>query len=312
MLDTIATLDQEVAAEALSGLLTRPKSLPPRLFYDQQGCALFARITTLPEYYLTRTEMALLPVVARDLAGLTAPGSVVVEYGASSEAKAELLFARLRGPLAYVPVDVAAPALEAVRRRLRGRIEVHPCVADFMRPLALPRAVAGRPVLGFFPGSTIGNLEPDDTVRFLRQARMTLGEDCLFLIGADLRKDAARLLAAYDDAQGVTAAFNRNILERLNREAGANFDLAGFVHQARWNGAEGRIEMHLLSVREQTVRVAGRRIAFAAGESIHTENSYKHTTDEFAALAERGGWRRTALWTDPDEQFSLHLLAPKE
>lgn len=312
MLDTIATPDQDVAAEALSGLLTRPKTLPPRLFYDQQGCALFARITTLPEYYLTRTEMALLPGVARDLAGLVAPGTVLVEYGASSEAKAEILFARLRGPLAYVPIDVAAPALESLRRRMRGRVEVHPCVADFMKPLALPRAVAGRPVLGFFPGSTIGNLEPDETVTFLRQARVTLGDGAMFLIGTDLRKDPARLLPAYDDAQGVTAAFNLNILERLNREAGADFDLKSFVHQARWNDAEGRIEMHLVSLRAQTIRVAGRRVGFAAGESIHTESSYKHTVDGFAALAERGGWRGVSLWTDPDRLFAHHLLAPKE
>lgn len=311
MSDPPAAFDASVAALAVAGLRQRPKTLPPQLFYDVRGCALFARITALPEYYLTRTELALLPRVARELAAMAPAGCVLVEYGASSETKADILLNGLRDPAAYVPIDVAAAALEALRRRMRGRLPVHPCAADFLRPLALPREVAGRPVLGFFPGSTIGNLDPAAAVGFLRQARTTLGEASLFLIGVDLRKDPALLLPAYDDAEGVTAAFNLNLLTRLNREAAADFDLAAFVHAARWNAAEGRIEMHLVSTRAQTVRVAGERVAFAAGESIHTENSYKHSAAAFAALAEQAGWRRTALWTDPRDLVSLHLLAPR-
>jgi dimethylhistidine N-methyltransferase len=312
MLDTIATLDQAVAAEALAGLTARPKTLPARLFYDPRGCELFERITTLPEYYVTRTEMALLAQMAPELAGMVATGSVLVEYGAGNAAKAEILLAALPAPAAYVPIDVAAPALEAVRARMAPRLPVHPCVADFLHPLALPPALNRHPVLGFFPGSTIGNLEPGETARFLHRARASLGAQALFLIGVDLRKDPALLLPAYDDAEGVTAAFNLNLLTRLNREAGAEFDLASFAHEARWSAGDGRIEMHLVSRQAQVVRVAGEGIRFAERESIHTENSYKHTLDGFAALARRGGWRRLALWTDPHALFSLHLLTPEE
>jgi dimethylhistidine N-methyltransferase len=312
MSETEAILDAEVAAEALDGLGGRPKRLPARLFYDQHGAALFDRITELPEYYLTRTELALLPAVARAVAAALPPGAVVVEYGAGNGRKAEILLAALAAPAAYVPIDVDAPGLDALSRRLGGRIAVHPTVADFLRPLALPAALAGRPMLGFFPGSTIGNLEPGEAIRFLRQARVTLGAGARFLVGADLRKDPARLLAAYDDAAGVTALFNLNLLERLNREAGADFDVGAFVHQARWNGEESRIEMHLVSTRGQTVRLAGRKVTFEEGESIHTENSYKHTIEGFAALAARGYWRRIGHWTDPERLFSLNLLQVEE
>jgi dimethylhistidine N-methyltransferase len=240
------------------------------------------------------------------------PRSVLVEYGASSEDKADILLAQLRAPSAYVPIDVAAEALRDLRRRMIGRLPVHPIVADFQRPLALPQAVAGCPVLGFFPGSTIGNLEPPVARQFLRQARETLRRGALFLIGVDLRKDPAVLVPAYDDRAGVTAAFNLNLLTRLNREAAADFDLSAFAHAARWNDAESRIEMHLVSRLAQTVHVAGRRLRFAAGESIHTENSYKHTESAFASLAAQSGWRRDALWTDGGDLFSLHLLSAED
>lgn len=308
MLDAIGRLDDDVADAALAGLEASPKTLPSKLFYDARGCELFGRITGLPEYYLTRTERALLVAIAPALTRRVPPGGVLVEYGASSEDKADILLGELRAPSAYVPIDVAAGALGALRRRMRGRLPVHPIVADFLRPIALPAALAGRPVLGFFPGSTIGNLEPLVAGRFLAQARETLGQRALFLIGVDLRKDPAVLVPAYDDRAGVTAAFNLNMLARLNREAAADFDLAAFAHEARWNDAESRIEMHLVSRRAQTVHVAGRRLRFAAGESIHTENSYKHTEADFAALAARSGWRRDAVWTDAESLFSLHLL----
>jgi dimethylhistidine N-methyltransferase len=312
MLDAVGRLDDDVAEAALAGLTASPKTLPSKLFYDATGCELFVRITELPEYYPTRTERALLVGIAPGVAGLVPAGSVLVEYGASSEDKADILLGELHAPAAYVPIDVAAEALAGLRRRMRGRLPVHPIAADFLRPLALPEAVAGRPVLGFFPGSTIGNLEPPVAERFLRQARATLGSGALFLVGVDLRKDPAVLLPAYDDRAGVTAAFNLNLLTRLNREAAADFDPATFVHQARWNDAESRIEMHLVSRRAQTVHVAGRRLRFAAGESIHTENSYKHTVAGFTALAAGSGWRSDALWTDARGLFSLHLLSAED
>ena len=311
MLLTPEVADPAVAAEALAGLLAPRKTLPAKLFYDEEGCRLFAEITRLPEYYVTRTEMALLDAVAPEIGRITPAGAALIEYGASDESKAVPLLDTMVAPTAYVPIDVAEPALEAMRRRLRRRrpgLAVHPIAADFLRPLQLPAALDGLPRLGFFPGSTIGNLEPPLARDFLAAARATLGTGTRFLVGADLRKDAAVLIPAYDDAAGVTAAFNRNLLVRLNREAGANFDPARFAHQAVWNGEEGRIEMHLVSCDDQIVRLAGRVIRFARDESIHTENSYKHTASGFAALATASGWRVERQWTDPDELFSLQLL----
>ena len=302
--------DASLVAEALEGLRQPQKTLPPKLFYDAEGCRLFARITELPEYYVTRAERALLlqtvPKLDRD------PDAVVVEYGGSDEAKALALIDRL-GADAYVPIDVAAEALDAMRRRLlvqRPGLTVHPVVADFTRPLRLPDL--GRPhrPFGFFPGSTIGNLDPTAAGTFLRGALLTLGRDCRFLLGVDLRKDAAILVPAYSDAQGVTAAFNRNALSHLNRLARADFDPADFDHRAVWNEAAGRIEMHLVSRKAQTVFVDGFPIRFAAGEWIHTESSYKHTVDSFLAIATQAGWASAAVWTDPAGTFSLHLLTP--
>ena len=302
--------DPQVADAALGGLLALPKTLPSKLFYDEAGCALFDRITELPEYYVTRTELALLERVAPEFARRAPAEATLVEYGAGSETKAAIVLRALDRPAAYVPVDVAGDALHAAAMRLRDAfpgLAVWPIEADFLRPLELPADVDGRRI-GFFPGSTIGNLEPYVAAPFLRSARATLGDGALFLVGADLRKDPAILLPAYDDAQGVTAAFNMNLLTRLNREAGASFDPAQFAHRAVWNEAEGRIEMHLVSLAEQVVAVAGQPIAFAHGETIHTENSYKHTASGFTALAGSAGWRLLQLWTDPDELFALYLL----
>jgi L-histidine N-alpha-methyltransferase len=303
---------EDVGAEALAGLLAPRKMLPPKLFYDEEGCRLFAAITRLPEYYLTRTELALLPTVATEVARRLAPGAALVEYGASSERKAEIVLDALRDPVAYVPIDVAAAALADVTARLSRRrpaLAVLPLAGDFLRPFDLPPTLAGRPRLGFFPGSTIGNLDPPAAVRFLGEARRTLGPGAAFLVGVDLRKDPAVLLPAYDDAQGVTAAFNLNLLRRLNREAGATFDLDAFAHRAIWNDAESRIEMHLESLRNQVVQVAGRMVRFARGETIHTENSYKYAPEAFTALARQAGWRAEAAWADSAGLFSLHLLA---
>lgn len=309
----VAPLD--VAAEALAGLTRNPKTLPPKLFYDDAGCRLFAQITELPEYYPTRTERALLIERGPEIAAELPAGASLAEYGASSEEKAALVLAALetagRGAASYVAIDVAEAALAALRGRMRAShpgLPVHTVVADFMGPLGLPAAAAA-PRIGFFPGSTIGNLEPRLAREFLRSARGTLGAGARFLIGVDLRKDPSVLIPAYDDAAGVTAAFNRNILARLNREAGADFDLDAFAHRAIWDPAEGRIEMHLVSARDQVAQVAGRAIRFAAGETIHTENSYKYAPQAFRILADGAGWRPIRLWTDQDRLFSIHLLA---
>ena len=307
----LRTIDPAVLADALAGLCAPRKTLPAKLFYDPEGCRLFGLITELPEYYVTRTERALLDAVAPEVAGGVAPDAVLVEYGASDEAKALLLLDATDRFSAYVPIDVAGPELALLAARLRAshpRLDVRPVTADFLSPLALPEALAGRPRLGFFPGSTIGNLDPDAAGTFLRQVRATLGDGARFLVGADLRKDPAVLVPAYDDAQGVTAAFNRNILRRLNREAGADFDPDAFAHRALWNDRLGRIEMHLVSLRPQEVRLGGRRLRFEAGETIHTENSYKHTIDGLRALAAEAGWTVLRVWTDPAAMFSIHLL----
>lgn len=299
-----------MVAEALAGLTAPRKALPPKLLYDEAGCDLFATITSLPEYYPTRTELALLPVAAAALARRIEPGSVLAEYGASDEAKAAILFAELAFD-AYVPIDIAPAALAGLSRRMREShkaIEVHPVVADFLAPVELPEAVRLMPRLGFFPGSTIGNLDPGQAVEFLRRVRATLGEGAEFLIGVDLEKPLDILIPAYDDPAGVTAAFNLNLLKRLNREAAADFDPSLFVHRAVWNETHRRVEMHLESRVRQSVRVAGRRIEFAAGETIHTENSHKYSVLRFEALAAEAGWRRTETWTDRAGMFSVHLL----
>ena len=309
-------IDTGVLSAAMPGLLGDRKSLPPKLFYDDEGCRLFGDITALPEYYLTRTERRLLDEIAPAIAALCPPGCALVEYGASDEGKAEFLL-RQRNPSGkpaftdYVPIDVAEAALRQVARRLRvshAYLRVHPTAADFLLPVSLPAKLAGTPRLGFFPGSTIGNLEPGEAKRFLRQIRRSLGDGARLLVGVDLRKDTARLLPAYNDASGVTADFNLNILARLNREAGADFDLSAFSHTAVWNDAESRIEMHLVSARAQAVRVGGHRITFRAGETIHTENSYKWTVDDFVGLAGQAGWSSMQVWKDPEALFSVHLL----
>jgi L-histidine N-alpha-methyltransferase len=311
------TLEPAVVRLALAGLQASPKTLPPQLFYDDEGCRLFYRITGLPEYYLTRTEWSLLTGIALRIGWAVRPGAVLVEYGASHEAKAARLL-KARTPLgspafsAYVAIDVAAAALLAMRERLRKTfpaIPMYPIATDFERSVTLPRQLAGSQRFGFFPGSTIGNLDPDAARRFLATARADLGDGSLFLLGVDLRKPAAELVPAYDDSEGVTAAFNRNLLVRLNREAGADFEPFSFAHRAIWNDAAGRIEMHLVSRHAQTVCVAGREIRFAEGESIHTENSYKYTPDAVRAMVTAAGWTLTDCWFDDERRYGMFLLA---
>ena len=305
----------EVVDVALEGLLAPRKTLPPKLFYDDEGCRLFGEITRLPEYYPTRTEFALLRAAAPDLGRDVPPGSALIEYGGSDEAKALILLDACPNFVAYVPIDVANGALEALSLRLREdrpALVVHPLAGDFLGSVRIPESVAGLHRTGFFPGSTIGNLDPEEARGFLSQARDTLGPSARFLVGVDLRKDSSVLVPAYDDARGITAAFNLNVLRRLNREADADFDLDAFTHRACWNGVQSRIEMHLVSKRDQTVHIGGQRIRFATAETVHTENSYKYSLDGFRSLARAAGWETVRVWTDPDALFSLHMLGGPE
>lgn len=300
----------DVAAEALRGLTALRKTLPPKLFYDETGCALFGAITALPEYYPTRAETGILRARAADIAARIEPGCALIEYGASDESKAAILLDHLDAD-AYIPIDIAHDALNALTRRMRWThraITVHPIAADFLAPVRLPKSIRAMPKLGFFPGSTIGNLDHDQAIRFLAMVRETLGQGASLLIGVDLEKSPDILIPAYDDAQGTTAAFNLNILQRLNREADADFDTALFTHRAIWNDQAKRIEMHLQSRIAQTIHLAGRPIRFKAGETIHTENSHKFSIPAFQTLAQKAGWHGTTTWTDPDNLFSVHLL----
>ncbi|MDO9706977.1 L-histidine N(alpha)-methyltransferase [Paracraurococcus lichenis] len=308
---TEASQRAALLADAVSGLSASPKTLPCKWLYDAEGARLFEEITRLPEYYPTRTEVAILTGQAEAIAEAIGPGAAVVEFGPGDGAKAELLLAALRAPACYVPVDIAPEWLEGAASRIaaaRPGLPVLPVVADFTQPFALPRRLGTAPRLGFFPGSTIGNFEPAEATAFLRRARETLGAGSRMLLGADLVKDRAVLEAAYDDAAGVTAAFDLNLLRRLNREAGADFDLAGFRHRAVWNTERERVEMHLVSLRPQRVRLGGREFAFAEGETIHTESSHKYRPERFPALAAAAGWRAAAMWTDPARLFSVWLL----
>jgi L-histidine N-alpha-methyltransferase len=302
---------RELLADALAGLSASRKTLPCKWLYDAEGARLFEAITRLPEYYPTRTETRILRECGAEIAKAVGPGTTVVEFGPGDGAKAVLLLGALARPAAYLPVDIAPEWLEAAASRVAAAfpgLPVRAVVADFSRPFALPGGAAREARLGFFPGSTIGNFEPEEAVGFLRRSRAALGPGARMLLGADLVKERAVLEAAYDDAAGVTAAFNLNLLARLNREAGADFDPAGFRHRAVWNAAAERIEMHLVSLRAQAVRLGGRTIRFAAGETIHTENSHKYRPERLRALAAAAGWRAGRMWTDPERLFSVWLL----
>ncbi len=303
-------LRADTLAAALEGLTASRKTLPARLFYDEEGCRLFYEITRLPEYYLTRTETALLAARGHEMVPPGLRDAALVEFGGSDETKARFLLDLPDSPFGtYVSIDVAGAALDDMRRRFDASypgLRMVPVVADFMQDLSLPALGPDR--LGFFPGSTIGNLDPEGAERFLEAARRSLGPGSWFLLGADLRKSPDVLLPAYNDSAGVTAAFNLNLLARLNREAGADFDLTAFRHEAVWNDAASRIEMHLIARRDQTVRLGGQAIAFQEGESIHTENSYKHTEAVLTGIARAAGWDPRSTWTDSDGLFGIFLL----
>ncbi|XSG81528.1 MAG: L-histidine N(alpha)-methyltransferase [Methyloligella sp. ZOD6] len=301
----------EFAEAVLEGLSLDDKAIPSRFLYDARGSALFEEITELAEYYPTRTEIALLEQHGGDMAEQIGPAEALIEFGSGSSRKTMLLIDGLESLDTYVPMDIEATCLAQAKDTLNARfpeLDVLPLMADFTRRVALPEAVANRFKLGFFSGSTIGNLTRPEACKFLSNAAASLGPGSAFLIGVDLKKPLDILLPAYNDAKGVTAEFNLNLLNRINRELEGNFDLDRFDHDAVFNAEHGRVEMHLVSKADQWVNVLGERFAFAEGERIHTENSHKYTLPEFRLLATDAGWRHAALWVDDRALFSLHLL----
>jgi dimethylhistidine N-methyltransferase len=299
--------------DVLRGLTSPTKRIPPKYFYDDRGSALFDRITRLPEYYPTRTEIGILEAHAADLGELMGRQWELIELGSGSSRKVRILLDAASGAGTYLPIDISREALLAAANRVAREyphVRVVAVCADYTRPLTLKRQnpVARRIV--FFPGSTIGNLEPEQAASFMSNVGAVLRPGDLFIVGVDLQKDPSVLHDAYNDSSGVTAKFNGNLLDRMNRELGASFDRRRFEHVAFYDVPQGRIEMHLRSLSDQTVRVAGTEIRFRAKETIHTENSYKYTREGFRALAEAAGLRERAVWTDSERLFSVWILAP--
>ncbi|MEZ5855694.1 MAG: L-histidine N(alpha)-methyltransferase [Hyphomicrobiaceae bacterium] len=295
----------------LRGLGQSQKTLPPYLFYDARGSELFEAITRLPEYYQTRTEISILDANARDIAASIPDGSVLIELGSGSSIKTELILAAKPDLRAYIPIDVSSSALDLAEARLLEKfpqLDIRPIVGDFKHAIALPGDLQSQPRVGFFPGSTIGNSSPREACHLLSTLRTGLLSGGTFIVGADTKKDEEILQRAYDDSAGVTAQFNLNLLARLNRELGANFDLTSFRHKALYDAQIGRIEMHLESLVDQVVSIGGTRIAFRRGETIHTENSYKYTINEFQALCRSSGWRIDAVWSDAKDFVCVYSL----
>lgn len=301
--------DPAFRADVIDGLARRPRAIPARWFYDHRGSELFEAITELPEYYPTRTETALLRSVAEEIAERVGPGRAVVEFGSGSSTKTPIVLEAL-DPSAYVPIDISGDFLRESSRALSERfpgLPVFPVEADFLKPIALPQQVRAAPKLGFFPGSTIGNMIPLSSTDLLRAMRASLGQGAMLLIGMDRIKDVGVLERAYDDAAGVTAQFNLNLLERINRELDGTIPVEAFRHRAIWNDDRARIEMHLEATREVRFMVEGRSFEMAAGETIHTENSHKYGPRDARLLLRSGGWTPIAEWADPDDQFALYL-----
>ena len=302
------------AGDVIDGLSQHPKRLPPKYFYDATGSELFEQITLLPEYYPTRTELSILRDRAGAISAEIPDGAALVEFGAGATTKVRLLLNECKFS-AYVPVDISGDFLKAQADALRRdfpALDVYPVAADFTAPFAVPDPVKAMPKVGFFPGSTLGYFEPHEACSFMRSAREILHEGAQMVIGVDLEKDERVLYHAYNDSAGVTARFNLNVLVRINRELGGNFDLSAFMHRAIYNRERHRIEMHLISKKTQTVRVLGRSFSFRAGESIHTESSYKYSLDRFTALARGSGWSPRSSWTDGDGMFSVHALVASD
>ncbi len=301
-----ATMQEEV----LQGLASRPRRIAPKFFYDERGSRLFDAICELPEYYPTRTEMGILESCAGEVAQLAGPDGTLIELGSGASRKIRLLLEAVR-PRQYLGIDISREFLRESAQQLAHDypwLDVHAACADFMRDIELPDgAVEGRK-LAFFPGSTIGNFDPRDALAFLVRVRRLIQPDGALLIGVDLKKDPQVLHAAYNDSAGITAQFNLNLLQRLRGELGAVVNPQGFKHRAFYNDRRGRIEMHLVSRRAQEIRLNGRSFHFEAGESIHTENSYKYSVEEFHALARGAGLRPRQVWLDGGRLFSVHYL----
>ena len=302
----------DFAVDVLKGLSATRKRVPPKYFYDAIGSKLFDRITEQPEYYPTRCEMRILQDNAGDIAKLIPPGAALVEFGSGSNKKARILLASTPVLAAYVPVDICGEMVEQEAAELRPDcpyLNVHPVTADFTQDFELPEEAKSAPLrVGFFPGSTIGNFEPHEAAAFLRNAAKILGPNSKLIIGADLIKDAEILNAAYNDEAGITAEFNLNLLVRMNRELGGTFKLDTFEHHAFFNRERNRVEMHLASLKRQKVKVAGECFEFRAGETIHTESSYKYSVESLGALARGVGWTPSGVWTDEKKYFSIQAF----
>ena len=309
MLAIVEAADPQFRADVLAGLDAAIPAIPARWLYDRAGSELFDAITRLPSYYPTRTETALLEARMFEIAAKIGPGRAVVEFGAGSATKTPILL-RATHPAAYVPIDISGDYLHSSAAALDSDfpgLPVYPVVADFMGPIILPPEIVGLPKLGFFPGSTIGNCVPESATNLLRRWRDLLGVGALLLIGLDQVKPVDRLIAAYDDPEGVTAAFNLNLITRINRELDGDIPPQAFAHEARWNEMLGRIEMHLVARHDVTFAVSGRRFAFARGASIHTENSHKYGPRGGRLLLLAGGWTALAEWTDANRDFAVIL-----
>ena len=305
--------DPQFRADVLNGLDRRPRAIPARWFYDRRGSELFEQITDLPEYYPTRTETGILSRIADELAALVPAGAALVEFGSGSSTKTPLVLDAVR-PSGYVPIDISGEFLRDSSRALSAAypdLLVLPFEADFTRALTLPKTIAAAPKLGFFPGSTIGNLIPLAAVDLLRAMRASLGQGAQLLIGMDRIKDVDVLERAYDDSAGVTGEFNLNLLHRINRELGGTVPVEDFRHRAVWNDKLSRIEMHLEAVRDVAFDVDGEHFEMRAGETIHTENSHKYGPRDARLLLTAGGWTVREEWTDAEERFCL-LLAKAE
>ena len=298
--------------DVLHGLGSQPKQMPPKYFYDAIGAELFKQICELEEYYPTRTEISILQKNATDIATKLGEQAMLIEYGSGSLDKVRILLDALSDPVALCAIDISAEQLKAASKEVQNaypELEVLAVEADFTQVVPLPSPeTSPKAHVAFFPGSTIGNFAPENARDFLAGISETIGVDGLLLIGVDLKKDASRLVAAYDDAKGVTAAFNLNLLQRINFELGGDFDLTLFRHIARYSKVNGRIEMHLESCTDQTVRISDHAFDFEAGETIHTENSYKFSSDEFQALAQSAGFDHVQSWSDPEDLFSVMLF----
>jgi dimethylhistidine N-methyltransferase len=310
-LQAVTPPDAESFADCLlTGLGKTPKEIACKFFYDEAGSRLFEAICELPEYYQTRTEVALLRRHAPEIAALMGREVEIVEFGAGSLRKVRILLDAAKDPRAYTPLDISGDYLENVVRTLAAdypAVILRPLVGDFTQPLEIPALSSNPRRAGFFPGSTIGNFKPDAAMALLRRMRASLNGGGL-LIGVDLVKDPVRLHAAYNDAAGVTALFNKNLLARANRELGADFDLDAFAHYAPYNAAAHRVEMYLVSLKRQSASLCGGRFDFALGEAVHTEDSHKYTIESFREMACRAGFNPRAVWTDEERLFAVHWL----